>query len=398
MSSLSNKRVLLGVTGGIAAYKSAELVRRYKELGADVRVVMTAAAQEFITPLTMQALSGNEVHLDLLDTKAEAGMGHIELARWGDLLVIAPATADFISKIVVGEGSDLLSTLFLACSAEKVVAPAMNQAMWASRATQENISKLDSLGVKVFGPAEGKQACGDVGLGRMEEPNAIAGFCASLFELGSLSGKRVLISAGPTREAIDPVRYITNHSSGQMGYALAEAAIEAGAKVSIVSGPVALSPPERADVHSVVSTLDMHEKCMELASRADIFIGAAAVSDYRVAEPESTKIKKKSGDQLELILIENPDIIKDIAALETKPYVVGFAAETDNVKAYARSKLEKKNLDMIIANDVSDSRIGFNSKDNSVDVIGRDFERHFDIANKRRLARDLIALIAAKTM
>lgn len=397
MSSLANKRVLLGVTGGIAAYKSAELVRQFKTAGADVRVVMTSAAQEFITPLTMQALSGNEVHLDLLDTKAEAGMGHIELARWADILVVAPATADFISKIVVGEGSDLLSTLILACPSKKVIAPAMNQAMWASAATQANISKLAELGFTVFGPASGEQACGDIGLGRMEEPSDIAEFCASLFQLGTLAGKHVVITAGPTREAIDPVRYISNHSSGLMGYSLAEAAMEAGAKVSLVSGPVRLSPPERVDIYQVESAIDMHGKCMELMGSADIFIGCAAVADYRVADPASQKMKKSGNESLTLNLVQNPDIIRDIAASEPKPFVVGFAAETNDVISYARSKLERKKLDMIVANDVSDSSIGFNSKENAVSVLGHDFEFHFDIASKAKLARDIVALIAEKT-
>ena len=396
MLSLANKRLLLGVTGGIAAYKSAELVRRFKTSGAEVRVVMTAAGQEFITPLTLQALSGNEVHVDLLDTKAEAGMGHIELARWADLLVVAPATADFISKAVAGEGSDLLSTLFLACSAPKVLAPAMNQAMWSSPATQENVATLIARGVTICGPASGEQACGDVGPGRMEEPDAIAVFCASLFETGALAGKHVVISAGPTREAIDPVRYISNHSSGQMGYALAEAAMEAGAKVTLVSGPVSISPPDSVQLQRVESALEMHEACLALSKNADLFIGAAAVADYRIAEPANNKIKKKGERELTLTLVQNPDIIRDVAAMDDAPFVVGFAAETNDVVAYARAKLERKKLDMIIANDVSDQRIGFNSEHNAVHVIGRNFEQRFDIAHKRRLARDLIALIAQK--
>ncbi len=394
MSSLCNKRILLGVTGGIAAYKSAELIRRFISFGADVRVVMTPAAEAFITPLTMQALSGNPVHTEMINVEAEAAMGHIELARWADMIVIAPCTADFMSKLSVGEASDLLSTLYLANRGVKVLAPAMNQGMWASPATQKNLEVLSERGVNFVGPASGEQACGDVGLGRMEEPNTIVDFCAGLFESKALAGQSVLITAGPTREAIDPVRYISNHSSGKMGYALAEAAVEAGAKVTLVSGPVALTVPERVKCIKVESALDMQAEVMACGEVTDIFIGVAAVADYRVAEIAEQKLKKGETDISRLQLIENPDIIRSFAEKFGRAFVVGFAAETQELQRYARSKLENKKLDMIVANDVSDKRIGFNSPDNEVVVISRAGEQKIAFQNKSSLARELIAMIA----
>lgn len=395
MSSLTNKRILLGVTGGIAAYKSAELIRKIRERGANVQVVMTQAAQAFITPLTLQALSGNPVHTELLDPEAEAGMGHIELARWADAILIAPLSADFISKLVVGEGSDLLSTLCLASSAPMILAPAMNQAMWKAYATQENIGVLSKRGHKIIGPASGEQACGDVGLGRMEEPEAIAQSLSECFETGSLAGKTVVITAGPTREAIDPVRYISNHSSGKMGYALAQAAMEAGASVTLISGPVSITPPDRVECISVVSALDMYGVALARAERADIFIGTAAVADYRVAEIATQKIKKKGEREgLQLHLLENPDVIAAVSALKSRPFTVGFAAETENLLEYARKKKSKKNLDMIIANDVSNASIGFNSEHNAVTLIGHEEEIELALQSKTGLARRIITVIA----
>ncbi len=394
MSSLANKRILLGITGGIAAYKSAELVREYRRRGADVRVVMTPAAQTFITPLTLQALSGNPVHTALLDPVAEAGMGHIELARWAELMVIAPTTADTIARLAAGEAGDLLTTLVLACRSPMVLAPAMNQAMWHHPATQANLDILRKRAVLSVGPAEGEQACGDVGAGRMVEPPAIADFCESLFETGALAGRTVVITAGPTREPIDPVRYISNHSSGKMGYALAQAAYEAGAKVVLISGPVNIAVPEGVECRAVESAQDMHREALNLAPQADVFIGAAAVADYRVAEVATQKMKKQGGE-LTLTLVQNPDIIADVARSERRPYVVGFAAETEQVLRHARDKLVRKGLDLVIANDVSTSDIGFNSDHNAVTVLGHNVEHELPRQNKNSLARELIAIISA---
>ncbi|WP_096086720.1 bifunctional phosphopantothenoylcysteine decarboxylase/phosphopantothenate--cysteine ligase CoaBC [Agaribacterium haliotis] len=393
MSSLTNKRILLGVTGGIAAYKSAELIRRLKERGADVRVVMTPAAKAFITPLTLQALSGHSVRDSLLDPDAEAGMGHIELARWADALIVAPATADFISKLAVGEGSDLLSTVCLACSSPLVLAPAMNEKMWLAEATRENVSLLAGRGVQLWGPASGEQACGDVGPGRMIEPDDIAERAQALFEAGCLAGKKVVITAGPTREAIDPVRYISNHSSGKMGYALAEAAAEAGARTTLISGPCNIDAPERVNVEYVISAMQMHQSALEHARDADVFIAAAAVADYRLAEPSKEKIKK-SDDTLTLTLVKNPDIVADIAAAGQQTFVVGFAAETEALLEHAQSKLNKKKLDMIIANDVSAAGIGFNSDDNAVTVLSSEGKTELGQRSKKQLARELIRTIA----
>jgi phosphopantothenoylcysteine decarboxylase / phosphopantothenate---cysteine ligase len=397
MYSLANKHVLLGVSGSIAAYKSAEVIRRLQDLGATVRVVMTAAAIDFITPLTLQALSGNPVHTTLLDTEAEAAMGHIELARWADVILIAPISANFMAKLANGEASDLLSALCLASRSLLAVAPAMNQGMWSNPSTQNNLGYLRSRGIHIFGPAEGSQACGDKGLGRMIEPRDIAELTANLFETGSLAGMKVVVTAGPTREAIDPVRYISNNSSGKMGYALAEAAAEAGAETILISGPVNLEPPSRAKIIYVTSAREMHVAALEEASNCQLFIACAAVADYRPANQAKRKIKK-SQDEITINLVKNPDIVADIAALVHRPFTVGFAAETpqtkDCLEIYAREKLERKNLDLIIANDVSGRTIGFDSDDNAVLVVETSSSEMIPKISKTILSRQLIAKIA----
>jgi phosphopantothenoylcysteine decarboxylase/phosphopantothenate--cysteine ligase len=397
MQRLLNKQVVLGISGGIAAYKSAELVRRLKDAGAQVRVVMTRAAHEFITPLTLQALSGNPVHGDLLDPAAEAAMGHIELARWADLVLIAPATADLMARLATGRGDDLLTTLVLATDASIALAPAMNQAMWRDPATQANLETLLQRGFRVFGPAAGEQACGDVGPGRMLEPVELAMRCAECFELGLLSGRHVLINAGPTREAIDPVRYISNHSSGKMGFALAEAAAEAGARVTLVAGPVNLPTPPRVQRIDVTTAVEMLAAC-EQALPADLFIASAAVADYRPAQCAPGKLKKDTTreDGMTLHLVRNPDILATLATHARRPaYCVGFAAETDDVLGYASDKLTRKNLDLIVANDVSQAGIGFNSDDNAVTLIDRSLTpQPLPQASKQKLARQIIARIA----
>ncbi|MDO8907368.1 MAG: bifunctional phosphopantothenoylcysteine decarboxylase/phosphopantothenate--cysteine ligase CoaBC [Pseudohongiella sp.] len=352
LATLANKRILLGITGGIAAYKCAELTRLLSKAGADVRVVMTKAATEFITPLTMQALSGNRVHHELLDADAEAGMGHIELARWPDLILVAPASADFLARMANGHATDLLSTLLLASKAPVALAPAMNQGMWLNAATQDNLSTLARRGCKIFGPAAGAQACGDIGPGRMLEPQELAEACAGMFTPGLLSGLRIMITAGPTREAIDPVRYISNHSSGKMGYALATEAADAGALVTLISGPVNLPAPARVNVIQVITALDMLEACIAGIEQTDVFIGVAAVADYRPAQIVSHKIKK-TAETLQLNLVRNPDIIGTLAARFPRPLMVGFAAETNDVQAYGQEKLIRKNLDMLFANEAT---------------------------------------------
>jgi phosphopantothenoylcysteine decarboxylase/phosphopantothenate--cysteine ligase len=393
---LQNKRILLGVTGGIAAYKSAELVRRLQDRGASVRVVMTAAAQEFITPLTLQALSGNPVHTDLLDPAAEAAMGHIELARWADLVLIAPATADFIARLAQGQGNDLLTTLCLATRAPIAIAPAMNQGMWAQDSTQANLRTLQQRHVVQMGPAEGSQACGEVGPGRMLEPEDLAEQAGRLFQAGSLTGKTVVITAGPTREAIDPVRYLSNHSSGKMGYALATAAAEAGARTLLISGPTALAAPDRVEFRAVTSAQEMYEASLTAAVDADVFIAAAAVADYRPAEVASQKLKKSGAESMQLVLVKNPDIVAAVAQSSPRPFTVGFAAETEQLVAHARAKLKAKNLDMVVANDVSNAAIGFNSDDNAVTLVTANGEQVFEQRDKNQLARELIKLIAAQ--
>ena len=396
MLSLSNKRILLGVTGGIAAYKSAELIRCLQGAGAEVRVILTAGGAQFITPLTLQALSGKPVHQDLLDPKAEAAMGHIELARWADLVLIAPASADFIARLNLGRADDLLTTTCLATTAPIAIAPAMNQAMWLSESTQKNLADLELRKTNIFGPSEGPQACGDIGPGRMLEANELAALSANLFQTGQLSGKKVVITAGPTREAIDPVRYISNHSSGKMGFALAEAACEAGAQVTLITGPVHLDTPERISRIDVVSARDMYTASLEHGKNADIFIATAAVADYTPSKPELEKIKK-SDDFVAIQLTKNPDIVAKIAQLKPKPFTVGFAAETNNMIEHAEKKITSKNLDMIIANDVSRKDIGFNSDDNAVTAIWIGGKQELAMANKRQIAKQLLDLISVRT-
>ncbi|WP_299183871.1 bifunctional phosphopantothenoylcysteine decarboxylase/phosphopantothenate--cysteine ligase CoaBC [uncultured Neptuniibacter sp.] len=394
MQRLTNKQIILGITGGIAAYKSAELTRLLKGAGADVRVVMTPSATEFITPLTLQALSGNPVHLHLLDADAEAGMGHIELAKWADLVLIAPASANFMARLASGHGDDLLTTLCLATEAPICLAPAMNQAMWRDSGTQDNVNLLKSRDVTLFGPGSGEQACGDTGPGRMLEPEQIAMLSAEQFESGSLSGKTVFITAGPTREPLDPVRYISNHSSGKMGYALAEAAVEAGAKVKLISGPVNLPAPARMERISVESAEDMLTASLQDLNLCDIFIAAAAVADYRPTAVSEHKIKKGTEEIMELHLVKNPDIVATVATHPSNPFTVGFAAETRDVLEYARGKLDRKKLDLIIANDVSRSDIGFNSDENAVTIVSKTTAESLPQASKRQLATRLIARIA----
>lgn len=388
-----NKKVILGVTGGIAAYKAAELVRRLIKAGAEVRVVMTAGAQAFVTPLTFQALSGHPVHTELLDPEAELGMGHIQLARWADVVLIAPASANMLARLAAGEAGDLLTTLCLATEAPLCVAPAMNQQMWLDAATQANIRILANREVHIFGPAQGEQACGEVGPGRMLEADELVVAVAGLFEIGVLAGRRLLITAGPTREAIDPVRYISNHSSGKMGYALARAAIEAGARVTLVSGPTQLAPPEMAERIDVESAGQMLDAVLSRASEADIFIATAAVADYRVEQIASSKIKKDS-ERLSLELVKNPDILATVSSMTVaRPFCVGFAAETDELIAHAQQKLQNKGLDMIAANRVGEG-LGFNSDDNALQVLWADGGHELPMMSKDKLARELIKLIA----
>lgn len=395
MAHLFNRNVLLGVSGGIAAYKAAELVRQLTARGASVRVVMTRGAQEFITPLTLQALSGKPVHTELLDAEAEQGMGHIELARWADLLLIAPATADVIARLAGGRADDLLAAITLATVAPKVLAPAMNQQMWRDTATVTNTQILLERGYKIIGPAIGEQACGDIGPGRMEEPTTIASFVDNLFSSQLLAGKRLIVTAGPTREALDPVRYLSNHSSGKMGYALARAAAEAGAITTLISGPVQLATPAGVERIDIDSAQQMLAACEARIQQTDIFIACAAVADYRPKERQPQKIKK-SDEQITLILVRNPDIIATIASHSSRPFTVGFAAETQAVTAYARSKLEQKRLDIIIANDVSRTDIGFGSDSNEVTVIWRDGQQRIPQSSKQNLAGELIRLIAKR--
>ena len=399
MHSLVNKRVLLGVTGGIAAYKSAEVIRRLIDLGATVKVVMTRSAHDFITPLTLQALSGNPVHTKLLDTEAEAAMGHIELARWADVILITPASANFIARMAAGQADDLLSTLCLASRSEVAIAPAMNQAMWRNQSTQNNLTNLDKRGIKIFGPDKGSQACGDKGPGRMLEPQAIANLTSGLFETGSLAGLRVVITAGPTREDIDPVRYVSNKSSGKMGYALVEAALEAGAETILISGPVGLNPPDRAKTIYVKSAEEMHRVSIREAANCQLFIACAAVADYRPKQKFTKKIKKNS-DFMDISFIKNPDIVSDISTLCNKPFTVGFAAETqennESLEKIAFEKLQRKKLDLIIANNISSGSIGFDSDYNSVVVIDENSSEIFPRIRKTQLSRQLISKISQK--
>ena len=391
MARLFNRNFIVGVTGSIAAYKAAELTRSLIREGANVRVIMTEGACEFITPLTLQALSGHEVHTDLLDTEAEAAMGHIELARWADALLIAPASADSIARLVQGRADDLLGACTLATPAPVFVAPAMNQEMWAKQATQDNVQTLVSRGISMLGPSSGSQACGDVGAGRLLEPDDIVLAVVEHLSTGALSGRHVVITAGPTREPICPVRYISNRSSGKMGYALAEACINAGAKTTLISGPVSCEPPAGATVINVETTQEMFDASMAAAATADIFIGAAAVVDFKPATVSDRKIKRSGVEAMDLSLIPNPDIIASVAGSEARPQlVVGFAAETHDVNDYARKKLASKSLDFIFANDVSDQSIGFNSEQNAGVLIGKGADIAMPLSSKRILAESII--------
>jgi len=395
LDSLTNKNVLLGVTGGIAAYKSAEIVRHLKKSGSSVRVVMTKSAEEFITPLTLQALSGNRVSSELLDAEAEAAMGHIELAKWADAILIAPATANTIARLSSGRGDDLLSTVTLAFDGPVSLAPAMNQAMWRDERTQENLDRLIQKGYEVCGPGSGEQACGDTGLGRMLEPLEILQIFSNSFTKGKMSGKRVLITAGPTQEPIDPVRFITNRSSGKMGYNLAEAAIESGARVTLISGPVDIPKPSNCNFVSVETAQEMYDAVMHHVKEKDVYIGTAAVSDYRPVNTSNQKIKKDgSGKPITLELEENKDILKSVSELQDKPYVVGFAAETDNLLVNADKKLKGKNLDLIVANDVSDKEIGFNSEQNEVTLITSKEKTLIERQSKKKVSRQIIDFIS----
>ena len=394
MQSLADKRILLGITGGIAAYKSAELVRRLRDHGAEIRVVMTPAASEFITPLTLQALSGNPVHTDLLDHAAEAAMGHIELARWADAVIIAPATASFIARLSNGLADDLLSTLCLATAAPLLVAPAMNRQMWQNPATQENIARLQARGVTLLGPASGAQACGEMGPGRLIDPEELVQTIISAGRTNRLAGVSVLVSAGPTREFIDPVRYISNRSSGRMGYAMAKAAEEAGAAVTLVSGPVSLTPPARVSVIDITSSGQMHSEILDAAATCDIFISSAAVADYRTREAAPNKMKKKDSEPV-LHLEKTPDILAEVAALPNAPFTVGFAAETENLHDNAKQKLKSKNLDMIAANRVGDG-LGFDVEENALEVFWPAGTQSLGTAPKENLARQLIEIIVTR--
>ncbi|MDH3901439.1 MAG: bifunctional phosphopantothenoylcysteine decarboxylase/phosphopantothenate--cysteine ligase CoaBC [Gammaproteobacteria bacterium] len=394
MGLLSGKHILLGITGGIAAYKSAELVRRLREAGASVRVVMTAGAAEFITPLTLQALSGHPVATDLLDPAAEASMGHIELARWADAVLVAPATANFIARRVHGRGDDLLTAVCLACSAPQAVAPAMNRGMWEDPATAHNVDTLRARGIRVIGPAEGSQACGDNGPGRLLEPEVVVRHLESLFTSGVLTGCRVLVTAGPTREPLDPVRYLSNRSSGKMGFAVAAAAVEAGAQVTLVAGPVALSTPKRVKRIDVVTASEMQQAVLDHVGVTDIFIAAAAVADYRPQVMSGRKLKK-SAEKLILELERNPDILALVAARENAPFTVGFAAETESVELNAQQKLQEKSLDMIAANRVGET-LGFEADDNALQVFWDGGSVLLERARKTRLARQLMELVAER--
>lgn len=398
------KNLLLGISGGIAAYKSAVFARRLQDAGFCVRVIMTQGAQAFITPLTFQALTGEPVHTALLDETAEAGMGHIELAKWADLVVVAPASANCLARLTAGMADDLLTTVCLATTAPVLLAPAMNQQMWAHAATQKNLTTLDELGYHVISPASGNQACGDVGTGRLPEPTTLVehvqSFCASHLLPASvkaaLSGKQVIITAGPTQEAIDPVRYISNYSTGKMGFALAKACRDAGANVTIVCGKVSLETPVGVTRVNVRSALDMLAACQSLTDQCDIFIATAAVADYRTREAAPQKIKK-SQDEMMLDLVKNPDIVATIAADHPDIFVVGFAAETQNMAEYAKGKLKKKKLNMIASNDVSRSDIGFGADENAMTLFFADENmpaKELEKASKTIIATQLVAAIS----
>ena len=401
MSSLQNTNILLGITGGIAAYKTPDLVRKLKAKGANVRVVLTDSAKSFVSSLSLQAVSGLPVSDDLLDPAAEAAMGHIELARWADVLLIAPATANTIAKMAHGLADDLLTTLCLATTAPIYLAPAMNQQMWKAPATQDNLNTLESRDVVFIGPDQGDQACGDVGPGRMMEPLDIADYLEERHTQNQkepiFKGKKIVITAGPTREHIDLVRYMSNHSSGKMGFALADAAIKMGADVTLVSGPVNIPSPEGINLHKITTAEEMLNSVMADISDCDIFIGCAAVADYRPKQAVDHKIKK-SNKELTLTFVRNPDILASVAALEEAPFTVGFAAETQNVAQYAKDKLARKKLDMIAANDVSQKDIGFNSEENALTVFWQDGEKSLPKADKRQIAFNLLEAVAERYM
>lgn len=402
MAGLQNIKVLLGITGGIAAYKTPDVVRKLRSHGADVKVVLTNSAKAFVSPLSLQAVSGYPVSDDLLDPAAEAAMGHIELARWADVLLVAPATANFLARLAHGLADDLLTTLCLATEAPVYVAPAMNQQMWQAAATQSNLQILQERGTGFFGPAMGEQACGEVGPGRMVEPAELADMLtAELAYNGQqpvpaqplLAGKRITITAGPTREHLDPVRYITNHSSGKMGFALAKAATAMGAEVTLVSGPVTLPLPNVKQIHKVVTAEEMQQAVMKDIDHCDIFIACAAVADYRPSESVDHKIKK-SNIELTLTFERNPDILASVAAIEDGPFTLGFAAETQDVVHYAKDKLRRKKLDMIAANDVSQHDIGFNSDNNILHVFWDSGDTILHKADKQTLASQLLKLVS----
>lgn len=395
MSLLQNKHILLGISGGIAAYKSADLVRRLREAGAEVRVVMTEAAQELITPLTFQALSAYPVCVDWQQATSNFAMDHIALARWADVVLIAPATADCLAKLAHGLASDVLTTLCLATKAPLAVAPAMNQQMWQHPATQANVQCLLKRGVRLFGPGSGSQACGDEGLGRMLEPLQLVTELAGLFAGNDLQGLRFMVTAGPTQEAIDPVRYISNHSSGKMGYALAQAAANAGAEVTLISGPTQLCCPSKVTCVPVVTAEQMHAAVMARIAACDIFIAAAAVADYRCATVAGQKLKKSPGN-LELTLTPNPDILAAVSKQTNPPFTVGFAAETENLAEHALQKLQAKHLDMIAANNVADPDTGFGSEQNALLVLWEGGQQEFSLRPKAQLAMDLLKLIVQR--
>ncbi|MDO6499409.1 bifunctional phosphopantothenoylcysteine decarboxylase/phosphopantothenate--cysteine ligase CoaBC [Photobacterium sanguinicancri] len=397
MQTLAGKKILLGISGGIAAYKCAELTRRLIERGAQVQVVMTKAAQEFITPLTMQAVSGNPVASSLLDPAAEASMSHIELAKWADMVLLAPATADLIARVSAGMGNDLLSTLCLATDSPIIVAPAMNQQMYRNVATQENIATLKRRGFHIWGPASGEQACGDVGPGRMLEPMALVHRAEDFFQPADLTDVSLTITAGPTREALDPVRYISNHSSGKMGFAIAQAAAERGAKVTLISGPVNLPTPQGVTRIDVESAEQMHQAAMTHAPQHKIFIACAAVADFRPATVAEQKMKKQSDeDTMTITLVKNPDIVANVAALaDNRPFTVGFAAETQDVEQYAQGKLTRKHLDLICANDVAQQGQGFNSDTNALHLYWPQGDKALPLTNKSELGKQLIDEITA---
>ena len=394
MLNFSNKNILLCVTGGIAAYKAAEIIRLFKKDGADVRVIMTESAKEFITPLTLQAVSGNEIHDSLLDLKAESAMGHIELAKWADIILIAPCTAESMAKIVHGRADDLMGAVILASKASTYIAPAMNTTMWLDKGTQANYQTLLSRGIDFIGPDEGEQACGDIGPGRLVEPDKIINLIKSHLNKGPLSGKTVTITAGPTREQIDPVRYISNNSSGKMGYALAEAAVQEGAIVNLVSGPVVLAADKSINLFKINSASEMLEAVNTCMKSSDIFISCAAVADYKPSNYSDTKIKKENLDNLEINLEKNHDILSEVAEQFSSAYIVGFAAETSNVNSNAKKKLDSKNLNMIISNDVSDTSIGFDSDENEVHVITGSKTIFIKKDKKIRIAREILNIIS----